>query len=118
ETTPAGLPPPWPPGMGRFVPFAGTETPKPAGAHGLSVATKSGAEFRSFMLLEVLAMSSVTAVRLDTTPLAAVENLTQLDSESAGWTASPGGSLFIKVPPGEHEVEIELGVGSRATVRR
>jgi hypothetical protein len=68
------------------------------------------------MLLEVVAVPSVAAVRLDATPLAAVEDLTQLESASAGWTVGPSGPLFIKVPAGDHEVEIDFGVGSRAPV--
>ena len=98
--------------------FDGSEIRQTADVQGMMVATKSGAEFRSFMLLEVVAVPSVAAVRLDATPLAAVEDLTQLESAPAGWTLAPNGPLFIKVPAGEHEVEIEFGVGSRASVRR
>jgi hypothetical protein len=80
------------------------------------IATKSGAEFRSFMLLEVVAVPAVAAVRLDATPLVAAANLTQLENESAGWTVV-GGTLFIKVPAGEHEVEVEFDVVSRTALR-
>jgi len=117
-TDPGALYPRLASGNGSFVLFDGTEIRQTTAAQGLSLSTKSGAEFRSFMLLEVVAVPAVAAVRLDAAPLAMVADLTQLENESAGWTVAPSGPLFIKVPAGEHDVEIEFGVRSQAPVRQ
>ena len=111
-TDPGALYPRIAPGNAAFVLFDGTEIRQSADVHGMSVATKSGTEFRSFMLLEVVAVPSIAAVHLDATPLAMAEDLTHLETESAGWTVAPGGTLFIKTPAGEHEVEIEFDVAA------
>ena len=111
-TDPGALYPRIAPGNASFVLFDGTEIRQTADLHGMLVATKSGTEFRSFMLLEVVAVPSIAAVRLDATPLAMVEDLAQLETESVGWTVAPGGTLFIKTPAGEHDVEVEFDVAA------
>jgi alpha-D-xyloside xylohydrolase len=107
-TDPGPLYPRLAPGNGSFVLFDGSEIRQTADARGMVVATKSGDEFRSFMLLEVIAVPPIASVSLDATPLAAAADLATLEGESAGWTAAPGGTLFIKMPPGEHEAHIDF----------
>jgi alpha-D-xyloside xylohydrolase len=107
-TDPGALYPRLAPGNAAFVLFDGTEIHQTAAVQGMMVTTKNGTEFRSFMLLEIVAVPSVATVRLDANPLEMASDLIQLEGAPAGWTVAPDGTLFVKVPAGEHQVEVDF----------
>ena len=92
-----------------FTLFDGTELGQEAAPGRLTLRAKSGREFQSGALFEVLAFAGrPTTVRDGTSPLPERASLTELEAEESGWFFDPirHGTLYVKVAAGSHVVEI------------
>lgn len=109
-TTPGVLYPRLVPGpTSSFTLFDGTELGQEAAPGRLTLRAKSGREFLSGALFEVLAFPSrPTSVREGTSPLPERASLSALEAEENGWFFDPirHGTLYVKVAAGSHVVEI------------
>lgn len=93
-----------------FIVFDGAEITQSATASGMRISVKGGAEFAFGEILEIVAFGAPPAeVRLDDNPLSAVSEASGgVESAASGYSFddAAGGTLRIRVPPGEHEVDI------------
>lgn len=109
-TTPGVLYPRLVPGpASSFTLFDGTELGQEATAGRLTLRAKSGREFQSGALFEVLAFGGKpTAVREGGSALPEKASLTELEAIETGWFFDPArhGTLYVKVAAGSHAVEI------------
>jgi alpha-D-xyloside xylohydrolase len=98
-----------------FVLFDGAELRQEATPAGVSLYAKDGEEFRFGTVFEVVAAGAQAVTVADNgTPLRRVSTLPELEAASAGWTVemATNGSLFVKVPSGEHRVQVEFKADS------
>ena len=109
-TTPGVLYPRVVPGpASSFTLFDGTELGQAAAADHLTLSAKSGREFQSGVLFEVLAIGDRPgSVREGSTALPEKTSLAELEAVESGWFFDParGGSLYVKVTAGSHLVEV------------
>ncbi|PSM30621.1 hypothetical protein, partial [Haliangium sp. UPWRP_2] len=109
-TTPGVLYPRVVPGpASSFTLFDGTELGQEAAADHLTLSAKSGREFQSGVLFEVLAIGDRPgSVREGSTALPEKTSLAELEAVESGWFFDPArsGSLYVKVTAGSHVVEV------------
>ncbi len=77
----------------------------------LSLAYKDGEQYKYGALFEVMAQPSKPAsVAMDDAALSEVATFEALEEAQSGWLHSmeKGGAIFVKVPAGEHSVQIEF----------
>ncbi|HYD48172.1 MAG TPA: TIM-barrel domain-containing protein [Terriglobales bacterium] len=97
-------------GSGEIALFDGTRlaTVELGGAL-LRLQSSTGAEFRSGVLWEVFGFDGgVFEIALGAVPLPQRASLAELDAVDRGWTRTEdaGGTLYVKVPPGQQVVEL------------
>lgn len=94
-----------------FVLFDGAEVRQERKGGALTLGWKSGGEFVEGAIFEVVAMGEEpVSVEGDGAPLTRVPSLAELEAAPSGWAFDPGvgGTLYVKVGPGEHEAQAAL----------
>ncbi len=94
-----------------FTLFDGTQLRQERTPTGISLYAKGGTEFDNGVLFEVVAFGAAgpQSVGVDGTPIDELTRLEDLESAESGWfyASDRNGSLYVKVPGGEHTVEID-----------
>ncbi len=94
-----------------FTLYDGSELSQEAAASEISLSTKDGAEFSQGFVFELIGLGSApTAVTVDGTPLSQAASPQDLDAAADGFAfeSATGGTLWIKVPAGQHAIVAEL----------
>jgi alpha-D-xyloside xylohydrolase len=100
------------PGSGpeQFTVFDGAELSYEAASDGFTLRSTDGAEFNAGVLFEAIGLGArPTAVTLDGAELPERVSLGELETATDGWTfdaSATGGTLFVRVGAGEHEVRV------------
>jgi len=94
----------------EFTVYDGTVLSQEDSADELSLSSKSGDEFRDGVLFEIIGWAVKPGSVVDgRTAVAEKDDLALLETESSGFAYDPaitGGTLWVKVPAGEHTVVV------------
>jgi hypothetical protein len=92
-----------------FTVFDGAEVKQELDGGSLTLGWKPGAEFKDGVIFEVIALGAKpTGVSSAGTPLAEHPSLAALEAAPSGFASGAGGTLFVKVGPGEQSVDVTL----------
>jgi alpha-D-xyloside xylohydrolase len=93
-----------------FTVFDGAVITAEQMGNAVKLSSADGAEFTSGVMFEVIASGAAPgSVTLDGASLSEADSFAALEAAASGWafTTDVGGTIYVKAPPGSHEVVID-----------